>query len=42
MCQNYIKVLAALVDNGSKTDNLWTSTYYDDKLQLAILLPLNI
>ena len=40
--QNYIKVLAALVDNSGKTDNLRTSTNNYDKFQFTILLPLYI
>ena len=40
--ENHIEVLAALVDDCGKADNLRTCTDDDAKLQFAILLPLYI
>ena len=40
--ENHVEILAALVDDCSKADNLRTCTDDDAKLQFAILLPLYI
>ena len=40
--KDYIKILAALVDDCCKTDNLRTCTYNDTELEFTILLPLYV
>lgn len=35
--ENHIEILTTFVDNGCQTDNLWTCTNNDDKLQLTVL-----
>ena len=40
--KDYIEVLAALVDDGSKTDDLRACTNNDTKLEFTVLLPLYI
>lgn len=40
--KDYVEVLATLVDDGCKTDNLRACTYNDTKLEFTILLPLYV
>ena len=42
MGENHVEVLAALVDDCGKADDLRACAHHDDELQLAILLPMNI
>ena len=40
--KDYIKVLAALVDDGSKTDDLRACTDNDTELEFTVLLPVDV
>ena len=42
MGENHVEVLAALVDNCGKADDLRACAHHDDELQLAVVLPMNI